>query len=886
MYNKQSSDKSLTGNISCSNKEIQNILTLADNIPGGIVNIILDDDYTITYMNKGYYQLLGYDREHKEIEIPTKAVNSIYSNDLEQFNNSIKNHISTSGEVKTTFRMVKQDGSLLWVSLHGRITNEEKDKYTICGIIVDYTFQKLKEIEAKDINRDLRILTENIPGGVKRCVNDEYFTISYISDGFLELFGYTREEIQELFQNRYINMIYDDDVEEVKNQLKEQIPKGGTLAIVYRGKCKDGTLKWIMNNGRILSDENGIQYFHCVLVDITSTRNAQEELKINEERYRIISEQSDDIIFDYNLKNKTIFHSSNYFKKFGYQPTYTHYPNSVLERKIIHSDDINNFLNIFSEISSGNANSENEIRMLTKDGNYIWCLMQANAIFNDNGEPIRAIGKIVDIDSQKKELEILLLKSQRDALTTLYNKGTTQTLIQDLLISSNANLQHALFIIDIDNFKGINDTLGHLFGDAVLCEVSSKIRTTFETTDILGRIGGDEFLVFLNDVHDINCVEQKAEELMNIFRTMFTVEDNNYKISCSIGISLYPNHGNDYTELFKKADHALYHAKKQGKNCYSIYSKDKNIITSVENFSSLGGIETSNIQKPFGENIIEYMFKIFYETKDIYTAVNLILGLIGRYFDVSRVYVFENDDDDSMCINTFEWCNEGISPQKNKLQNISYEYLGDYQSLFNENGIFYSHDIKTLPPNVYEILNSQNIISIIQVAIMDGKNFKGFVGFDECKDNFYPTPRVIESLNMISQILSTFLLKRRTQDKLSDAYKITQYVLDNIDLWTYVINMKTYELLFINKKTENIAPNASVGSLCYNAFHNIDKPCENCPLKMLTDTNLSHSMIIHNTNLNVWTNAIATKITWVDGKAVCLMSCSDITHLYLEDFKK
>ena len=105
-------------------------------------------------------------------------------------------------------------------------------------------------------------------------------------------------------------------------------------------------------------------------------------------------------------------------------------------------------------------------------------------------------------------------------------------------------------------------------------------------------------------------------------------------------------------------------------------------------------------------------------------------------------------------------------------------------------------------------------------------------------------------------------------------------VMDNMDLWAYVIDMKDYRLRYINRKTEELAPKARIGDLCYQAFHGRESPCLECPMQKLLEGETTSSLIIHNTYLNVWTCATASQLRWVDGEMVCLMSCSDITAVY------
>lgn len=166
---------------------------------------------------------------------------------------------------------------------------------------------------------------------------------------------------------------------------------------------------------------------------------------------------------------------------------------------------------------------------------------------------------------QRKERELHTQKQlQKDSMTGLYNKRYTCQSI-GLLLSNTP--EGAFFILDIDDFKGVNDRFGHLEGDAVLNELSDRLRSYVPGHAVIGRVGGDEFVIFLSRA-DGSEAERQARRLMDVFRLPFLKK---HQISGSIGIALSPSDGKDYTTLFSRADKALYYAKRLGKNCFCFY---------------------------------------------------------------------------------------------------------------------------------------------------------------------------------------------------------------------------------------------------------------------------------------------------------------------------
>jgi diguanylate cyclase (GGDEF)-like protein len=154
---------------------------------------------------------------------------------------------------------------------------------------------------------------------------------------------------------------------------------------------------------------------------------------------------------------------------------------------------------------------------------------------------------------------------QYDPLTKLFNQIATKNLVESILVRNPID-RHMMFIIDIDNFKQANDQYGHLFGNSVLVEIAKTLRQVFRQEDLIGRIGGDEFLVFLNHLHNEDEAVRLAQQLTHRLHQAVIQPHQDYTISLSIGFSTYPDNGTSYEELFTAADFALYRSKRRGKD--------------------------------------------------------------------------------------------------------------------------------------------------------------------------------------------------------------------------------------------------------------------------------------------------------------------------------
>ncbi|MDD6269086.1 MAG: sensor domain-containing diguanylate cyclase [Oscillospiraceae bacterium] len=176
-------------------------------------------------------------------------------------------------------------------------------------------------------------------------------------------------------------------------------------------------------------------------------------------------------------------------------------------------------------------------------------------------------------------MNVLDKKAHIDLLTGVLNKRSFEEYAENMIRNSDKTDNYALILLDIDNFKGVNDTLGHEYGDKVLANIGVILRTVFREGDLLGRIGGDEFCVFLkitstDTAAEINFAKKKCQQICSAFHNNYTGDDNSYKISASVGVSFCPVHGNSFSDLYKCADSALYQSKHKGKDTYTIYTEE------------------------------------------------------------------------------------------------------------------------------------------------------------------------------------------------------------------------------------------------------------------------------------------------------------------------
>ncbi len=205
--------------------------------------------------------------------------------------------------------------------------------------------------------------------------------------------------------------------------------------------------------------------------------------------------------------------------------------------------------------------------------NYLWHKMRIKISQENENEDVIAIITVDEFDEEKQNEILLKKKAETDQLTGAYNRLAFEEKVNEYLSATGA--VGTLYMFDLDNFKGINDNMGHLAGDDVLREVYAEIMSIFRAGDIIARVGGDEFVVFLSGITKEEIISKKAEQMCERINKVYHAENGvDIEISSSIGIAFAPKHGTNFEALFEVADMAMYYSKSKGKNTYTVFESD------------------------------------------------------------------------------------------------------------------------------------------------------------------------------------------------------------------------------------------------------------------------------------------------------------------------
>lgn len=316
--------------------------------------------------------------------------------------------------------------------------------------------------------------------------------------------------------------------------------------------------------------------FVLLFVTILHLLRSMAVVEMANDRFQMVTSQTQAIVFDYDFVKQHLELNGNL--KFINKNAKDSYSTEEIFNelgKLLHENDKSILDEIIDLRNNDKASVLSEMRIQCADGNYYWHRLTGTVVRDDDGQPRRLVGNFVNVEDEINKQKLLKQKAEIDPLSGLLNKGAFTAYVSDLLAESNEENLYAFYIIDLDNFKKVNDTLGHIVGDHVISDVAQKLCTVFSENDYVGRIGGDEFAAFLKlsgtgIKMGRKIIEAKAKAACAIIDEIYSDGKNEVNITSSIGVSIYPKNGKKFEDLYKNADSVLYKSKNGGKNQYNI----------------------------------------------------------------------------------------------------------------------------------------------------------------------------------------------------------------------------------------------------------------------------------------------------------------------------
>lgn len=429
-------------------------------------------------------------------------------------------------------------------------------------------------------------------------------------------------------------------------------------------------------------------------------------------------------IYDKTRDFFQVFNGGRLNRVYSFRGTLDKFREVIVKGELVKKEHIPDFNDLCENIASGTKNFEHKLLFIDKsiDPERDIHFIKGRTILNSHNEPI-VLGCIQCLDNSSS--------SRSEYLHSDYDKDiTTGLLTKKAIIEYTENLLHRkpkhnvnICILDIDNFKQVNDTLGHLFGDEVLATVSEIIKNTVAGNGLVGRIGGDEIFIVLEGLNYLSDLRGVLRSVRSNVEWAYKDRKDIPKVTCSIGVSTYPTDAVVYDDLFKIADKMLYRAKQKGKNRYIIYEQavHGDVLSEGSSVSSPVSLGQKKNKQHLVMKMLEYL------ARQSGAPFSTVLREIGNTFDLDEIYLFYGDVQKVLMENYWNAAGKEAPAEPS----VDYVNEENFVHIYNEHGMAVIDKIdviKQLCPQTYDYL-SKHDVKVALLYKMNLKNHEGYIAY-------------------------------------------------------------------------------------------------------------------------------------------------------------
>ena len=436
----------------------------------------------------------------------------------------------------------------------------------------------LHSTEELDRARVLDTLINNLDGMAYRCLLDAAWTMIFVSQGCRALTGYPSNRLVRGDGPCWEDITHPDDRARVRQHIEASVGERRRFSVEYRITTADGAEKWVLERGVGVADERGELVLEGFIEDITERHSLYQAQQQAELRYRDIFEHASEGIFQTTPQGRYLAANPALARIYGYPSP------EALMRSL---DNIGQQLYVLGsqrerfrrlmETEGEVLNFESEVHRA--DGSRIWISENAHIVRDIRGDVLYYEGTVQDISERRRHQEELQRQANHDMLTGLPNRTLLADRVQQgIWRAARLGYYLAVVFIDLDNFKFINDSLGHGAGDELLKKVAQRLRDCVRNSDTVARLGGDEFVLLLGDHFRTSTVISQLRRVLNEIRQPVELAGRSFQIGASLGVAMYPGDAEDADSLLKHADAAMYAAKSGGRNTFQFFTRELNRV--------------------------------------------------------------------------------------------------------------------------------------------------------------------------------------------------------------------------------------------------------------------------------------------------------------------
>jgi len=508
------------------------------------------DDFLFVYVNPATVRTLGYAEDEL---IGRDPADLIHPDDMDRAMEAFANGLSRGEAAEVRYR--KKDGTYIWLEQTGRVLPSEADTRMALTISRDVTARKEAEEARREAEDRYRQISENATDLITlHSLHDVSYL--YVNPATLRKLGYTQEE---LLGRSALDFVHPEDGERAVLALREGVERGQGSG-EFRYMKKDGSYLWLEATGKVVTGERGEPVALLISRDITDRKEAEEALQESEERFRSLFEAATEFIQILDAEGRIVAVNPAARDKLGYadEELFGQRLTDFFtpESRVVFEQHFPTLLD------RGSYRQEAEIAC--QDGSVITVDCSAAAIRDDEGNVTSIVALLRDVTDRVRVREELRMLSVADVLTGLSNRrGFFHLAEQQLKFANRSKSAMLLLFADLDGLKDINDAHGHKEGDLALVETANVLGETFRESDILGRVGGDEFAVLAVAAPDTTA-QRINERIQERIGARNAQPDRAYQLSISVGIASYdPDNPCSLEELMARADALMYGEKRR-----------------------------------------------------------------------------------------------------------------------------------------------------------------------------------------------------------------------------------------------------------------------------------------------------------------------------------
>jgi diguanylate cyclase (GGDEF)-like protein/PAS domain S-box-containing protein len=546
-------------------REKEDLLREAQSI-AQIGNWELDPTTMHAQWSEEIFRILG--REPTNEAGPEFLSQILHPDDQDAVITSLQNAVTDGTTHHMQYRILRPDGEIRWLECQAvQKYGDENELQMLRGVIQDITAQKQYEKKLQDSEQHYQALFDQMPSAAA------VFTVVDGGEDFVfQDFNRSAEQTEQLERSQLLGRRVLDVFPSARSSgifdLFRQVYETGKLTYIPEFYYKDDRNpgSWRENWIYKLSDDEIVSVYR----DITERKHIESRLRTLSQAI----EQSPVSVVITNPKGDIEYVNSTFEKVSGYVLGEVKGKNPNILKSGMIPDRV--YHRLWQAISSGQS-WEGEFQNKKKDGTLFWEYAHIAPVLNDQGEIEHYISVKEDITTRKQNEEQILHQAHFDNLTDLPNRFLAMDRLTQMLNESKRSREKvSVLFIDLDDFKKINDSLGHEVGDKVLIEASRRLLTAVRTGDTVARLSGDEFIVLLSGLHKPEAAQIIAEKILDSFRRIFEIDGRELLITASIGIAIYPDDSDTTSGLLRSADSAMYHSKESGRNTFSFFTERMN----------------------------------------------------------------------------------------------------------------------------------------------------------------------------------------------------------------------------------------------------------------------------------------------------------------------